>query len=92
MPHVIDSLVELSGIEPLTSSLRKCYVTHFNDLEQHLRAQNAGKQPVETLIVSLLRPYCAHADPLINAAWTVPSVAQIWSIRFYRVDVHISSF
>jgi hypothetical protein len=24
MPHVIDSLVELSGIEPLTSSLRKC--------------------------------------------------------------------
>jgi len=23
MPHVIDSMVELSGIEPLTSSLRK---------------------------------------------------------------------
>jgi len=24
MPHVIESMVELSGIEPLTSSLRKC--------------------------------------------------------------------
>jgi len=57
--------------------LRECYVTHFNDLEKHLRAQNAGKQPVEILIVSLLRPYCAHADSLTNAAWTVPSVGRM---------------
>jgi len=49
----------------------------FKNLGQHLRAQNAGKQPVGILIVSLLRPYCAHADPLTNAAWTVPSVGRM---------------
>jgi hypothetical protein len=47
------NLVELSGIEPLTSSLRNGFLMYFNNIAEQDKALLSGKQPVEILIVSM---------------------------------------
>jgi hypothetical protein len=59
------SLVELSGIEPLTSSLRNGFLMYLNNIAEQNKALLSGKQPVEVLIVFLLFPYCSHAIGVI---------------------------
>jgi hypothetical protein len=53
---LVISLVELSGIEPLTSSLRNGFLMYFNNIAEQNKALLSGKQPVENLIVPLLFP------------------------------------
>jgi hypothetical protein len=56
IPQIIQSMVELSGIEPLTSSLRKGERRNLSDLAKQTKAQKSGKQPDKILIVPLLFP------------------------------------
>jgi hypothetical protein len=55
-PQVVNDLVELSGIEPLASSLRKRSATNFQQLTQQNKALLSGKQRVKILNGPKLAP------------------------------------
>jgi len=60
--ELIDSLVELSGIEPLTSSLRKRYTTYFQQL-------SATKSSCFERKGTDNNPYCSFIVPGLFPRW-----------------------